>query len=321
MSTQSDDRTVEHLLEQAPPRPVPSEEAAQRAKLAVREEWQQTIGRRRNTRRLQVFAAAAALVLAISVLMTTVLAPVPVQVATVEKASGAIYFLGARSELERAAGLSAIMSGQTIVTGDDTVVGLGWGGGGSLRLDANTEIAFMSKERVELESGTVYFDSLSESAASVLTIGTPHGEVRHVGTQYLTSASEEELVVRVREGRVEIEGHFYNESAQAGEAIRIRGSEPPHKTNTAIYGASWEWTEAAAPAISMEGLTLREFLAWVERETGLEILFEDSTVEADVIDYTMAGEVSEAPRVALRQRLRTYGLRFEEIDGRIFIRR
>ncbi|MDJ0909545.1 MAG: FecR family protein [Woeseiaceae bacterium] len=317
------DAALERLLEEASPRPAPSAEAVARARLAVHDEWQQLVRHRTRRRRVGFLAAAATVVLAVAIGMNTVFVPRPaaVEVATVDRATGAVYILGEESILERTEGLTSFTTGQTIFTGDSAIVGLRWGEGGSLRVNERTEISFVSPERVELESGQVYFDSVSPSGEEVaLTIGTPHGDVRHLGTQFLVTVDQETLIVRVREGRVDVDGRLHDDFAIEGQMLQIRGSESPQKTNTTRYGIHWEWIEAAGPVVTMEGRTLGEFLAWVERETGLEVIFQDSELEADVIDDPMYGEVRDAPRDALRQRLRTYDLRFEEFNGQLFIR-
>ena len=317
------DIALERVLEQAEPRPQPSAEAVERARLAVKDEWQRTIGQRQARRRLKVFAAAAGILLAVAAVMFTVLSPPPlaVEVATVDRATGAVYILGEQSVLERTEGPTSFTTGQTIFTGDAAAVGLRWSEGGSLRLNERTEVTFVSTERIELESGQIYFDSVSPSGVDVaLTIGTPHGDVRHVGTQFLIDVDDDALIVRVREGRVDVEGRLFDGHALEGEMLQLRGNEPPQKTTTTIYGTHWEWIEVVAPVVTMEGRTLGEFLDWVERETGLVVIFDSRDLQRAVVDETMRGVVSEAPRVALRQRLETYDLSFEEHADMIIIR-
>lgn len=306
-TVQDSDKALEQLLGQASPRPTPSAEASAKARLAVQGEWQQLTKKRVGRRRLQMFAVAASVVLAVTVVMNTWLAPavVPVHVATVDKATGAIYVMVDQSELQQPASLSEIVSGQTIVTGDDASLGLLWSAGGSLRLDANTEMTFVSEDRVELTSGRIYFDSMQAAAGeSLVTIGTEHGDVTHLGTQFMAATNHETLTVSVREGQVAIDGRLHEEvTAIAGESVLIRGGRRPERLNIVGFSQQWRWVEAAAPVTDMQGKTLREFLEWVSRETGYEMKFDTENFDPVVLEAIQRGKESEAPRVALGQRL------------------
>lgn len=318
-----DDALVEELLARAAPRPTPAEDVALRAKEALRHEWQHHVRRRVRRRRTALFAAAATVVLAVAVAMNTLFVPVPqpVRVATLEKSFGTIYFLGEQAELQRAEGLEALHRGQTIVTGDDAGVGLRWAAGGSLRLGADTEVEFAATDRISLASGRVYYDSLATAEdAATLTIVTPHGEVTHVGTQFIAASDVDTLTISVREGRVSIDGHFHDVVAEAGQQLRVSGSRRPVVVNITGFGPEWEWVEATAPIAAMQGKKLYEFLVWVSRETGLEFRFESDDVERVVRENSVAGDLNESPRVALRQSLMTADLVYDIDNGIIRIR-
>ena len=272
---------------------------------------------------MTMIAAAASVVLAVTVVWTTWLAPLqpPVRVAMLEKSIGTIYLLGEQSELRRAENLQAVQSGQTIVTADNATVGLRWDAGGSLRLDANTEVLFASTENIELKSGRVYFDSLPDSGTtSVLKVRTVHGDVSHIGTQFVTAVDDEALIVSVREGRVEIDGRFYDDTIEAGKQARLVGSRRPEILSIRTFGPEWAWVEATAPVAIMEGKTLYDLLVWVSRETGLEIEFESDDVERIVKNESPEGDLNEAPREALRQSLLTADLEYNIDNGVIRIK-
>lgn len=322
----SDDQALEELLGQATPRPLPSAEAMQQAKAAVQSEWQQVTTQRTTRRRLTMFATAATVVLAVTLVMNTWLAPVvpSVQVATLEKSVGVIYLLGDESVLRRADNLEIVKTGQTIVTADDATVGLSWGQGGSLRLAEKTEVMFASAKSIELRSGRVYFDSPfnAETAADpALTITTEYGDVTHIGTQFITAIGNDSLTVSVREGRVAIDGRFHDGIAGRDEQLTFIGSQKPGRRSIKGYGPEWEWIETTAPITAMtRGKTLREFLNWVSRETGLDYRFvrDDLELLADVEE--LKGDISDSPRVALGQSLPTFGLDHDIEDGVIIIR-
>lgn len=318
-----DDRELEALLGQAAPRPTPSEDATARAKSALGEEWRGLVRARTRRRRMRALAVAATVVLGVSIAITVWRAPAlaPEQVATLDKALGTLYLLGEHSELTRADNLQVVFSGQTIVTADEAGVGLDWGRGGSLRLDENTEVRFVSADRIELAGGRIYFDSGPQPTSGTrLAIITPHGLVKHIGTQFIAASNDESLIVSVREGRVSIEGNFHDAVAARGERMRFIGTTRPERLNIATYGPEWEWIEATAPVAAMQGRRLYEFLVWISRETGLEFRFESKTVERIAREESVTGDLSNTPRVALRQSLSTFDLAYDIDNGVIRIR-
>jgi len=318
-----DDQALEELLGRASPRPLPPAEVMQQAKAIVQSEWQQMNRQRTTRRRLTMFATAATVVLAVTLVMNTWLAPVvqPAQVATIEKAVGTVYLLGEQSELYVADDLGVLHSGQTIVTADNASVGLTWGQGGSLRLDADAKVMFASTESIELKSGRVYFDSVTDSGEeATLTISTEYGDVTHIGTQFITAVDDDVLTVSVREGRVSIEGRFYDGIARQGKALSFAGSNQPEEVDVSGFGPEWEWIELTAPVAAMDGKKLRAFIEWVSRETGLKYEFESDEVKLVADREIFRGDISDAPRVALRQSLPTFDLTYEIENGVIKIR-
>ena len=120
------------------------------------------------------------------------------------------------------------------MTASDAGLALAWGGGGSLRIGANTRIRFVSVASAFLEDGRVYFDSRPGLAAGTeagaspdFLLETDRGTVRHVGTQYMVESDASGLVVSVREGEVEIEGGTYEERVSSGQQVTLSGSRRP----------------------------------------------------------------------------------------------
>ncbi len=305
------DDVVEALLRQASPRPVPPAADQRRVREAVRAEWQDVTGRHRRRRRVRAFALAASVLVAVIAALAALSppAPPPIQVATVDRSHGAVYLLGERSELRALPASKVISAGQSVMTGDGAGLGLAWRNGGSLRLGENTRLEFRAPDTVLLRSGHVYFDSeapmLAAGAAggpqvTELRIETPHGSVRHVGTQFMTFTDEDELTVSVREGEVIVATRYYAQTASAGEQLRVSGNARPSVVDFRAYGPAWAWIESTAPAAALDGRTVQEFLHWVARETGLALAFEDEAAERLARTETLRGTVDTEPTEALR---------------------
>jgi len=327
MSNVDHDRT-EDLLRHASPRPAPSpaEEAAVRA--AVQKEWQATARERRTRRRVMQYALAATVVLAAFLAFNafrTQTAP-PIAVGTIAKNFGAVYLLGESSKLKGTGDLTTVLAGQTVVTETDAGLAIAWTKGGSLRVDENSRLAFIGPGRIRLESGRVYFDSVTgplqpaDPAANTnnLVLETTHGEVQHVGTQYMVRVDQQSLVVSVREGQVDVQGRYHREAAVAGEQVTMTGSAQPSVLSIGRSGDAWAWIGRTTPAADMDGKTLHEFLVWACREMGLELRYEGDAEER-AREFGVFGTVDTEPAKAVRQRLATMALDWRIEEGVITI--
>ena len=320
------DAAVEALLERAAPRPAPPADDEQLVRAAVQAEWQAVTGRLKTRRRMKHFAIAATVLLGVAVSFNA-LQPVDVpalQVARISKSHGSIYLLGEQSELRAMSDLSLIYAGQVIDTGDDAGMGLEWGNGGSLRIDQNTRIEFTSADSVFLHAGQVYFDSQNELVAAItgsaLEIETGHGSVKHQGTQYMTAVDVRDLTVSVREGEVVVDGTYVDQAiAVAGQQLTVSGGARPSVVNIDGYGEAWDWIEATAPTVNMDGKSTFEFLQRIGREIGLALEFESAAAETLARDGILQGTINLGPRDELAFRMAGEDLSYRIEGGTIYV--
>ena len=318
MSNKSDnailesEASFEELLGHVAARPMPSVEDADMARNAVRAEWLAVTRKRKRRRQYLSLAAAASILMTLALVIRFALTPpvIAVQVASIEKSFGsiAIYVMG--EALQETGDLSSISIGQTIVTGRESGLALAWAGGGSLRIDANSRVAFLSDSAIELVSGAMYFDSMNRNVE--LEVRTKYGVIRHLGTQYVGRIESESLSVSVREGRVAVDGLYFEGVAEPRQRLTFVGSARPSVLSISPYGDHWRWVELTAPRVDFDGRTIYEFLQWVARETGFTITFADPSVEQTVRDNdnVVWGQVDAEPRIALHQRLLSVGLTY-----------
>lgn len=306
----SNSDAIETLLERAAPRPAPPDDVEREVRAAVHAEWESTVGGRRKRRNISGLAVAATLLLAAAFTFETLRNSgiAPIQVATIEKSQGSIMIEGERSGQVPANDLASIMTGQAILTAADAAAGLSWGNGGSLRVDRNTHVEFVSENEVFLRYGRVYFDSSSAMTDTQFVVLTSHGRITHVGTQYMAESSPASLIVSVREGEVAVSGTFHDETAQSGQVIELTGRAPVSITNTTGAGGEWQWIEAVAPHVDMSGRSTYDFLQWVGRETGHEVRFATASAEQLARDTEFVGDIESDPRSELRLRMMTTDL-------------
>ncbi len=328
ISLQSDD-AVEQLLGSATPRPVPPVAEASAVRAAVKSEWRIITGKRRTRRRFVSLGLAASVMLVafLSLNLLRVNGVQELTVAAIGKSFGAIYVLGENAELMEGNNLTAVTAGQTLVTDDHSGIGLAWGRGGSLRIDANTRVAFVAGDEIYLRQGRVYFDSrptmttngFGSSREPHLKIRTDHGEVRHIGTQFMAAATADSVTVSVRDGEVLVIADGQRENAVPGEQLTLTEGRRPVRLNVHGWGEAWQWVEDISPGVVLDDRTVEEFLRWVSHETGLQLRFSDAAAEAQANVEMMRGTVDTSPRQALKLFMQTTDLGWRIDDGVIYV--
>ncbi|MGI9220276.1 MAG: FecR family protein [Woeseiaceae bacterium] len=311
MNTKSDNSmmqgdAVESLLERAEPRPAPPPQMEADVRAAVRSDWAAVTGRRRRWSIGRNVAIAASLILAVVFAFTGLQqSGVPAaQVARLDQSQGTIRLYSDESGVA-AEDTATLFAGQTLRTGKDSAAGLTWAGGGSLRIDAQTRIEFVSADEIFLHAGRVYFDSYG--ADNKFAVQSEHGLVAHIGTQYMAEAGANGLVVSVREGEVTVTG-AHDQTVHSGQRATLSGSSRPVITNTNGVGADWAWIETVSPGISVDGMSAYDFLQWVGRETGHAIHFASEAAEQIARTTHLKGAVNADPRNELRLRMMTMDL-------------
>ena len=132
---------------------------------------------------------------------------------------------------------------------------------------------------MSLAGGALYLDSSHGTGPPETVAIVARGTViRDIGTRFEVRLSEQELRVRVRDGRVEVSSAFGMREADRGGQLRVTSSEIV-SGRAPTSGADWEWIVRAVRPPQLEGRPLPEFLAWAEREGGRTIRFADPALE------------------------------------------
>jgi hypothetical protein len=188
--------------------------------------------------------------------------------------------------------------GDDIYAGDDVATGefglaLTVNNGLSLRLAAGSTVTFDSMEDVTLRSGRIYADS-GESVYDnrSITVHTPVGSARDIGTRFAVSFLDGDMSVAVREGKVDVSHSLGSYTAQAGEMLRLQPGEDILVDRISIYDSSWDWAAALAPAFDIENHTLLDFLKWAARETGKELVFDNDATRFAAMGIRYRGSIA-----------------------------
>jgi ferric-dicitrate binding protein FerR (iron transport regulator) len=298
-----DDSSIEALVRLAGERDAPSVQGMERARAAAFASWQAGLRAaetpRWPPRRLVWWVAAAGLFALASGIAIHRHATSPQLVARVAAVNGDVTIEGASS--------GSPVAGAPVLAGDAFETRSGRlaiaFGALSLRLDRHTKLRIDEQDRVTLLEGNVYVDSGGVNALTALRVVTPAGDVHHVGTQFQVGVANGVTRVQVREGRVLLRaarGAAHEVSAgetlEAGDTIALTSAHAP-------FGAAWEWAAATAPAFDIESRPLGEFLAWIAREHGWQVIYRDPALQSSAQSVRLHGSLDGLDAAAMIERV------------------
>jgi ferric-dicitrate binding protein FerR (iron transport regulator) len=326
---------IEDVLRRSGRRPSVPEERADRVRDAVRARWEGEVERRRRKRNawiaLGVAATAAGIAIGLRFRSPSVGTGVAAQVsARVEALVDAAWIHPASAPPTGAARAlrlgDAIAAGSELGTPERGRVALRTGSGHSVRLDRSSDVRVVSATVLYLARGSVYVDSggAAEATATPLTIRTPFGDVRDLGTQFEVSASASTLRVRVREGDVVVSGTASLRIGAGEEAVLSERGDVVRR-DLESFGSEWSWAEEIAPPLDIDGRSAREFLEWVARERGLELRFATPELEVAAPGIVLHGSIrgmtldqalaSILPTCRMSYRIERSVLRIDSTEG------
>lgn len=250
-------------------------ERTARVHAAVAEEWKAAVRRRRWTRVAAVAAIAASIAVVLWLRRPEAIAPPSVPAAPLVAVAG------------------------------DAPVSMAWNGG-TLRLDRGTSVRFDAARTATLQHGAIYYANDAQGAG--VTIHTPFGDVRDVGTRFEVRLSAEAVRVRVRDGAVVMR----DQTARAGTELLANRTSVTSRT-IATNGGDWSWIENAAPPIVLEGKSLDEVLRLIAVEKGL-------TLERSGPDQTLHGDVPLSISEALDAATAAAGVTYRIEGDRLIVR-
>jgi ferric-dicitrate binding protein FerR (iron transport regulator) len=301
---------------------VLSPEALQRIRLATEAEWRANTQDRRS-RRWGGLAAAASVVLvaglgAFTLYLANAAPGAGAAMGTIARAEspGIVNRLLLRPDQSLRVGQS-LHASQSLTALGDALVSLA--AGGNLRVARGTGFEIESPNKVRLEHGEIYVDiPPGGRAADTFMITTAAGDFLHVGTQFALAVNDGETRLRVREGSVQWLGGNGEETVSAGTEVRIDRQQRVTRHALATSGDAWTWTENMVPDLEIEGRPLLEFLEWVGRETGRELVLVDEQVRDKVAQTRVHGDVRGMPALqALRAVMAATSMRFDLAGGAI----
>lgn len=275
------DAVVRDLLRRPRPAAVDATRAA-RVRPAVHAAWQEAAGGRRDWKQWVALAAAAALLFAIGLTLMNWQRDRGTSQSAAPLASTSFVTNEVMFELAgqtRAGRVGEELAPGTRITTNGGRASIVLTNGVELRLDSNTIITLDTERSMSLGGGALYLDSSNRTGAPETVAIVARGTViRDIGTRYEVRLTDQELRVRVRDGRVEVLSAFGMREADRGGQLSVTSSGIV-AGRAPMSGADWDWIVRAVRPPQLEGRPLPEFLAWAEREGGREIRFADPALE------------------------------------------
>lgn len=257
-------------------------EGAERVYPKVKRAWRRGSRRAQPLRWMLPLALAATVLVAVGLALRPELAAPPAApVGTVVRALGAAPATG-----------ELLHIGDRLETGPGAGAAIRLADADSLRLDENTVLAVVARNRFRLDAGRLYADTGDRIYRDAgLVIDTDMGTVTDVGTQFVVVAGDDSLAVAVREGRVDVQHEDQTIVTVAGERMALTRGEEPEIEPLAPYDASWNWVTGLTPAFDIENKSLLDVLRWAARETGRELVFADPELELAAMRADVSGSL------------------------------
>ncbi|HEY5624723.1 MAG TPA: FecR domain-containing protein [Gammaproteobacteria bacterium] len=327
-TTQNPGRDVlGELIHAAGRRPNPSSEHYRKTFAATHAVWQRKLRSARRRQRMFALAASIAIVaIGIGIVLRVIpTGPAPaIAIAAVVHGDVAAFSADDGEWRPVSSPGFELRAGDRLRTAGDGGTAFALGREVSVRLNTTSELVFVSDSTLELVAGTVYIDSGSGDSGD-LEISTPHGRLRDIGTQFEAATLTEGLRVRIREGLVQLyrDGGDPAFEGGAGEEFRVDSRGTISQEAFSRHDPAWEWAEALAGPPDTDGMPVLEFLNWVSRETGREILFDGRDVQLAAGSAILHGSAQDlTPMDALDVMLATTNFEYSvRTDGVIVISR
>jgi ferric-dicitrate binding protein FerR (iron transport regulator) len=282
----------------------------------VRREWNRSAARSRTRRWMVPLAVAAAAMLAVAVILQPAPPPSP------DVPLGEFVRVADAAESGHRMG-DTVLAGETVASGQAGGMSILLVGGESVRLDRDTTVVFLDRDHLRLLEGRVYADTGNYVYRDrALVVETGNGTVTDVGTQFSVDARGVSLDVAVREGRVDVRNDDQQLVAIAGERLLIEPGQGVQVREVSPHDDYWGWVAELAPAYDIENRSLLDFLRWAARETGRELVFEDSNLRMAAMKTDLHGSVEDfTPDEAISAVLATTSFTYRVAEDRIVISR
>jgi ferric-dicitrate binding protein FerR (iron transport regulator) len=299
------DADIEDLLTSAGSRPEPSAVVTDKAYQLLKDDWSDLVEARKRRRQRSWLSIAASVGVFVAATWMINVYQQPSSWA-LSVASGQVQL---NSTTYRSAQSMTVHEGDTLIS--VAVSRFTQPDGADLRLADATEVRWQGSNRFYLVKGSAYIDT---QGTTDFVVQTPLGDVRDIGTRFMVSVDDDELVVAVREGAAEVSSAFGAQVAQADD-LRAKlvtvDANGQHLQEEAFSAPRWNWIHTVATGYGNHSLSV--LITQIGHDIGKPIRFASRGVEVSVANDKVDGSLDNMPpRQALDIVARSAGLVWQE---------
>lgn len=307
-STQNNEKHIEQLIRLSGGREPIDPDCSERVRAHVYEVWlaqQQKRSRFARLSRLwhKPVALVAGLLLvgvgALGFYLSTIHPSQTSVVAAVENLRCEVPYRGTRLQQNAAIYVGTTLDSSNLDNGNACGLSLRMSGGGILKLDRNTRVSFLDSHELKLEAGALYFDSRQRDN---IRIHTPLGIASDLGTRFETRLQENELIVRVRDGMVQVERGKDTLIVDSGQALQLANGTT-NLTELATGDEHWIWVDAIDDTFSFDGRSIAEILFWLAQQENWQVRYQNEADKQRAREDIFHGELDTTSSEAVLQQL------------------
>ena len=285
---------IEKLLKSAGPLTEPDKNMMNDVKAATQLAWQEVVEARKRKKQHRirtVFASCAAAILCVAIGIRF-LSNNPLQhsqntiVAEVIHTDGTIVIN--KNQVHE---LRDIAIGDLVATGSSGSLSIRLKDQTTIAFSSNTTLRLANSSTLNLEHGRIYIDSPDINTS--VTVITPWGNIKDIGTQYEVNIKQDSLEVAMRSGKVAVdlgEKVLYALAENGyGDVIALNKNNEFTKRTLASSDAHWDWTRKSAQPLIVEGKTVGEVLNWTGLITGKSIEYATPAARDAAVTTVLSG--------------------------------
>lgn len=270
------------LIRGAGRRPKPPAEHYDAVRHAARSAWQAKVRSRTRIRRIYALAA--------SILIASLVVPIayqylpshPERVAFAQALRGEVLRMSPMGETSEVIGNvgAFIEAGDRLRTGAESGAAFSLGPSTSLRLNGDTEVVVSSDDSITLIAGAAYLDTGHRDNSTTLTVSTPFGTIRDIGTQFEVFTSALGMRVRVRTGSIEWTQNGRTPARTgSSEQLDVTSTGELRRTVFPKFHPEWDWVQRLARPPAGQDRSILGYLQWIADEMGRELTFDSTNTE------------------------------------------
>ncbi len=237
---------------------------------------QTTASHKRHNRVIGSIAACIALCVLSVLLLSSQQTKPQLPLANISHKIGAIKLDGQLLDKQK-----LLFEEQVLRTDNSSFASLNFNGH-NVRINNDTEIT-LYQNRVFINKGSVYIDTVKQTQQAPLLIDTNFGNVSHLGTQFIVRVDKQGLYAAVREGAISIntgnkQDSIYKANEQYAKLIHVDHTGVVSDSSIPKHTGIWTWVNEIHSPYPAQNGNLDSYLQWAARELGYNVVYKPNAL-------------------------------------------